>query len=216
MFHKALRFTKDLIDFLENLVFEFSKILTRHYLMLQCLQIAKCHVKDNLVGLLASEEEEVEDGERTLHRQALSEESDEPRDGVVQQAEVELGMVKLGLNLWQKAVLPKNLLQDGGLGPDSKHLYIVIRWHVGLHDLDERPKRIFLIEDLPQPEDQEVEALNVADGGVPPDVGTEDSLNGRLDLWRVELLLREGSRYVPCDLLKHGVGVLLDHVILQC
>ena len=125
-------------------------------------------------------------------------------------------MVKLGLHLWQKAILSEDLLQYGGLCPNSKHLYIVIRWHVSLYDLYKGPKCIFLVEDFSQPKDQEVEALNVSDCRVPPYVSTKDSLNGCLNLWRIVRLLRKGSWDISCNLLKHRVRVLLDHVVLQC
>ena len=41
--------------------------------MLQCLQIAQSHIKDNFVGFLASEEKEIKYWQCTLLRQTLSE-----------------------------------------------------------------------------------------------------------------------------------------------
>ena len=138
-------------------------------------------------------EEQVEYLEGGLLGQAFRVQRNEPRDGIVHQVELNVWVIKLGLNVWQEAVLAEDLLQDRGLRPHTVHFDVVFGWHVCFNDHHQGPECVLFLQDLPEAEHQEVESLNVTYGWIAPDVGLNDPRDRLLDLCSVELVVWEGT-----------------------
>ena len=140
-------------------------------------------------------------------REALSVKRYEPRDSVVHQIKLNLRVVKLGLNCWQKAILPEDFLQDRSLGSNSVHLDVIVRRHVGFNNHDKGPKGVLLVKHFSEAKHQEVEPLDIAYGWVPPYVRLYDSRDRLFNFICVELIIWKGSADVSFILLKHLVRV---------
>ena len=96
----------------KHILLQFAYVITAENLLLKYFQVPKSHIKYDLVALLATQEEQIKDLQGRLFWQALCEYGHKPRDGIVNQVEWRLQLVKLPEHLGQKAILCGNLVQN--------------------------------------------------------------------------------------------------------
>ncbi len=95
------------------------------------------------------------------------------------------------------------------MGTHTVHFDIVVRRHVCFDNHNEGPKSVFFVfKNFNETEYEEIEALDVSNCRVTPNVSLNDSTDLRLNVICVVRITGECSTYVSLVLLKHLVGVL--------